>query len=319
MNERRIWGFGSVAIDFRVRTPDLGENYKEKLLAQETWAMGGGACANALVQAARLGAQSGWLGKLGCDRIGDMIRDMLSQEGVDCQHILSDDKMLSPFNIAAYAGEQMLRRCGIMLPNSLNSLTNEDLKALVSAVRPGDIVHVELGEISAEHVLGFLRLCREKGAFTVLDIDLDPVRQCGCNTDTLNGLFSFVDLLMPNAAALHTVFPGCGHAEIARRLHRSSNGKPVVLTQGSAGAILLEKGSAEVIPAYPLTDLCDTVGAGDAFHGGVIFALSRGKNLRDAVRLGSACGAMNCLQFGARSGMPDLKQVTEFMEKMNHG
>ena len=48
----------------------------------------------------------------------------------------------------------------------------------------------------------------------------------------------------------------------------------------------------------------DTVGAGDAFHGGLLFALSSKMELPQSVRLGAYCASTNCTSFGAREGMP---------------
>ena len=71
-----VYGFGSAAVDFRIRTADYGDLYKDKLLAQ-TWAeMGGGAVANFLSQVSRLGVKTSFLGKLGNDVIGKRIIEL---------------------------------------------------------------------------------------------------------------------------------------------------------------------------------------------------------------------------------------------------
>lgn len=59
-----IYGFGSACVDYRIHIPDMGEGYTSKVVADEIKELGGGACANCLVQAARLGADCTYLGKL---------------------------------------------------------------------------------------------------------------------------------------------------------------------------------------------------------------------------------------------------------------
>ena len=96
-----IFGFGSAALDFRIRTADLGPEYRAKLLARETALLGGGAVANALVQVSRLGGDAAFLGKLGGDWIGERIVAGLESEGVDCSATIMDPMECSPFNVAA--------------------------------------------------------------------------------------------------------------------------------------------------------------------------------------------------------------------------
>jgi sugar/nucleoside kinase (ribokinase family) len=123
-----VYGFGSAAVDFRIRTADYGDLYKDKLLAQ-TWAeMGGGAVANFLSQVSRLGVKTAFLGKLGNDVIGKRIIELLEKENVDCSGIIVSDEFCSPFNVAVYSGLEMRRRGGFLIPNSLAKLTEEDIE-----------------------------------------------------------------------------------------------------------------------------------------------------------------------------------------------
>ncbi|MBQ4298376.1 MAG: carbohydrate kinase, partial [Clostridia bacterium] len=68
-----VYGFGTAAVDFRIRTADFGDLYKDKLLAQTCAEMGGGALANFLSQVSRLGGRTAFLGKLGRDPMGEKI------------------------------------------------------------------------------------------------------------------------------------------------------------------------------------------------------------------------------------------------------
>ncbi len=87
MAPARVIGFGTATLDYRIRTADLGIGYTEKLLAREVDVLGGGATANCLVQASRLGADTVWVGKLGRDEPAETIVGQLEAEGIETELI----------------------------------------------------------------------------------------------------------------------------------------------------------------------------------------------------------------------------------------
>ena len=298
---KKIWGFGSACVDIRICTADYGPGYTAKLLAREKKMQGGGACANFLAQVSRLGGEAGYLGKLGKDAIGDRILAQLAEEKVDISHVIRDEKALSPFNVAVYAGENWRRVGGFLLPNALGEMTEEELSLLAAPVEKGDIVYCEIGEIPLPQCEYFLRLVKEKGAVTLVDVDLDPVKQCGGTKEEIDSIFALCDYLLPNTEAVQEMTGAKTPLDVLETLSRSCHAR-VIVTAGEEGAWLLERGKPVNISVTPVKPL-DTVGAGDAFHGGFAFALARGMEVEKAVLLGCICGAHNCMTFGARDGM----------------
>jgi sugar/nucleoside kinase (ribokinase family) len=78
-----------------------------------------------------------------------------------------------------------------------------------------------------------------------------------------------------------------------------------VIKQGEFGALLLEPGRAFYVPAFPLEDVFDPTGAGDAFAGGFMGYLARsgaddGDDMRRAMVYGAAMGSFAVSQFGIR-------------------
>lgn len=309
----RIFGFGSATLDFRINTADFGDSYRDKLLARETKVFGGGAAANCLVQVARLSRKAvgwsmrpAWLGKLGRDCIGDGIVSGLEEEGVDCSAALRDATVCSPFNVAVYA--EWRRVGGYLLPNALGTLTPGEVDQLVFVPEPGDWCIVEIGEIPLDSVHGFCRTAHARGVHLVVDVDLDPQRQCVGDPSLIGATLRCADVLAPNRAALRSLYGEIGAPELVDAL-LAEYGVSVVITSGEDGAYYRDPGQpARHVPAIPV-DVVDTVGAGDAFHGGLLYALSRGETLADAVLLGTRCGAAACLKFGARTSMPTMEEL----------
>jgi sulfofructose kinase len=311
MEATRVIGFGTATVDYRIRTADLGEGYTDKLLARKVGVYGGGAIANCLVQVARLGGRAVWLGKLGKDRLAEIIIGQLEAEGIDCSRVLYDASLSSPFNLAVYAGPKRRRVGGYLLPNSLASLSENDISALATAVRPGDWVVTEIGELPLKMVLLLCRQAKEGGARLAVDVDLDPLRQCGANRRVVAEIFRMQELIMANHRALQSVYGAIKAEELALRLGEVFSVLTVVSAEAE-GCYYSESGdSVEHLPAIPV-EVVDPVGAGDAFHGGLLYAMAEGQDFVQGLEIARRCAALNCLSFGARKGMPKRKDLEQF-------
>jgi len=299
----RIFGFGTAAVDFRIFTAEMGLDYKDKLLAQRISVFGGGATANCLVQVARLGGKAAWLGKLGNDWIGLKIIEQLEQEGVDCSGVVQTSDQCSPFNVAVYAGKRGRRIGGFLLPNSLSALSDSDIASLCKPLRAGDWMIVEVGEIPLEDILNLCRLSKAAGAKLMIDVDLDPIRQCDGSPQLVTALFGLADILVPNRAAVESIYSGMSSGALAEKMAKR-HGVMTVVTAGEDGVYFCKPESGPIHQKSYAINVVDTVGAGDAFHGGLLYALAQGWPIERAVDLGARCGAENCNAFGARNGMP---------------
>jgi len=81
--------------------------------------------------------------------------------------------------------------------------------------------------------------------------------------------------------------------------------KRVVIKQGEYGALLMEPGRTFYVPAYPLEEVFDPTGAGDAFAGGFMGYLARvgsaaPEQMRRAMVYGSTMGSFAVEGFGIK-------------------
>ena len=86
-------------------------------------------------------------------------------------------------------------------------------------------------------------------------------------------------------------------AHEAKQIIRTKKCEVIVVSIGAAGAILVTKDKTIPI-APPAVEIKSTVGAGDSMVAGIVFALSRGKNIETAVQYGVACGTATTLTSG---------------------
>jgi arabinose-5-phosphate isomerase len=108
------------------------------------------------------------------------------------------------------------------------------------------------------------------------------------------------DLLKPTVVAARELFPEISDLEqLVGRIREHYGIDTVLLTDGERGS-LLSNGEGETwIAAYPVREVVDTTGAGDAFLGGFLAAEALGLSAADAARFGNACGAACVEQIGA--------------------
>lgn len=78
--------------------------------------------------------------------------------------------------------------------------------------------------------------------------------------------------------------------EEARRVVERGMAEVLVISLGSAGALLADSGGVERLRA-PIVPIRSKVGAGDSMVAGIVLALSRDQTVGDAVRFGIAAGA----------------------------
>jgi len=128
--------------------------------------------------------------------------------------------------------------------------------------------------------------------------------------DVLLELLRHIDILMVNDSEAREL---SGDWNIYRAAHwiLSRGPKMAVVKQGEHGALLVDKDTTFKVPAYPLQEVFDPTGAGDAFAGGFMAHVARTgdlsfSNLRRAMVYGSAMGSLAVEAFGVQR----LEQVS---------
>jgi sugar/nucleoside kinase (ribokinase family) len=122
--------------------------------------------------------------------------------------------------------------------------------------------------------------------------------------DVLLELLRHIDILMVNDAEAREL---SGDWNVYRAAHWILGRGPrmAVIKQGEHGALLVDSETAFKVPAYPLQEVFDPTGAGDAFAGGFMGYLARVgdasfDNLRRAMVYGSAMGSFAVEAFGVQ-------------------
>ncbi len=308
----KIYGFGSACVDYRIHIPDMGSDYTSKVMADEIIELGGGACANCLVQAARLGANCTYIGKFGDDHQANTILTLFSSENIKTDLVDSEVGVISPFNVAVYKGKNNERVGGYLLPNSLKTITRKDARNLAKKMTEGSVVIVEIGEIPLETVLAFSKAALKRNIRIFIDVDLDPVKQLNEPIELFENILKCADAIIPNYDSVKDVYGIFDEAELASHMSKILQ-KTVIVTAGEKGVYYCEDGKKSVNVHADKINAVDTVGAGDSFHGSLLYSLAINNSLEKSIKFAVQCAQLTCMGFGARTSMPYLKDVKQFL------
>jgi sugar/nucleoside kinase (ribokinase family) len=144
--------------------------------------------------------------------------------------------------------------------------------------------------------------------------------------DALLELLCRVDVLMVNDAEAREL-SGDWNIHRAGRWILDHGPRRVVIKQGEYGALLIEAGRTFYVPAYPLEEVFDPTGAGDAFAGGFMAYLARTgaltqDNLRRAMVYGAAMGSYAVASFGIRGfegvSLADVERRVQAFKDLTH-
>ncbi|HOH47230.1 MAG TPA: PfkB family carbohydrate kinase [Candidatus Cloacimonadota bacterium] len=107
---------------------------------------------------------------------------------------------------------------------------------------------------------------------------------------------------------------------LAARLILDMGVRLVVVKRGECGAVIISKESYYFAPAYPISPVRDTTGAGDSFAGGFLGYISAKKSLddqtiRQALRYGTVMAALNVAEFSVDGLHTADQQRIESMQK----
>lgn len=120
-----------------------------------------------------------------------------------------------------------------------------------------------------------------------------------------------VDVLKPCKAAARELTGETDFDRIAQKM-LALGPRLVAITMGKEGCLIADSSSTTHVPCFKV-NVVDTTGAGDAFMGGLSYALLQGWNARRVGEFANACAALCCTRVGARA-MADRKQVEALIQ-----
>ncbi|MFG2434307.1 ribokinase [Streptomyces sp. NPDC048508] len=288
---------GSANADLVVRVerrPAAGET----VLGSDLVVHPGGKGANQAVAAARLGARTALLARVGDDGHGRLLLDAQRAAGVDTVGVLVGG---APTGVALITVDPSGDNSIVVSPGANGRLAPADVRAAGSLFQASRVVSAQL-EIPLETVVEVVRSLAEGGR---LVLNPSPPRPLPSE------VLAACDPLIVNEHEARVIAGddlGDSPEDWATAL-LALGPRSVVITLGAAGALVAERAGARVrVPSVRVAAV-DTTGAGDAFTAALAWRLGRGESLPEAAGYAARVGAAAVTRAGAQESFPTAEEV----------
>ncbi|MGZ8185632.1 MAG: bifunctional D-glycero-beta-D-manno-heptose-7-phosphate kinase/D-glycero-beta-D-manno-heptose 1-phosphate adenylyltransferase HldE [Methylobacter sp.] len=235
-----------------------------------------GGAGNVAFNIARLGGKVTLLGVVGNDREGEILKELLEAEGVDCDFIV-ENSIRSICKLRVMAQHQQLIRVDFE-DTPINFDRDELLTKLVRYLPQNDvIVFSDYAKGTLTHISDYIVQARQTG----IKILVDPK---GVDYQR----YAEADLITPNLSELLAVVGTCENEdsliEKGRDLLRQYQIPALLLTRGEAGMTLIQESQVHSLPAQA-KEVFDVTGAGDTVIAVMALSIALDMSLYDAMYL----------------------------------
>ncbi|MEX1378131.1 MAG: ribokinase [Eubacteriales bacterium] len=303
----KIVVFGSFAADLTSRAPRLPKS-GETIIGSSFKIGPGGKGSNQGVAAKRAGADMTMITKVGNDVFGKIALDIYKNEGMSTEHIFIDQEKETGTALIM-VDENTAENQILVVSGACGNISDQDIKSVEHIIEDAKIVLMQL-EINMDATEKVIKLAH--GMSKTIVLNTAPAMPLSAE------ILSMVSIVTPNEheAEIMTGIKVSDResAEIAAdRLMEMGVGS-VVITMGKEGAFVKSDGESRMIDGISVNAV-DTTGAGDAFNGAFVTALSEGMDIFEAARFGNAAGALSVTKYGTAPAMPYREEIEKALEK----
>ncbi|MFD7706557.1 ribokinase [Streptomyces sp. NPDC059786] len=275
------------------RRPAAGETVLGSDLAVHPGGKGG----NQAVAAARLGARTALLARVGDDAHGRLLLDAQRAAGVDTAGVLVGG---APTGVALITVDPSGDNSIVVSPGANARLTPADVRAAGDLFRASRVVSTQL-EIPLKTVVETVRTMADGSRLV-----LNPSPPVPLPAEVL----AACDPLIVNEHEARVVLgetAGAEPGDWARAL-LALGPRSVVVTLGARGALVADAHGTALVPSVKV-EAVDTTGAGDAFTAALAWRLGTGAALADAAAYAARVGAAAVTKEGAQASYPTAEEV----------
>lgn len=297
--------FGSLNMDLVAQTPRL-PTPGETVQGQCFFTSPGGKGANQAVAAARLGATTYLVGRVGNDAFADELLTGLKADSVDTQQVLVESQTHS--GVAMITVNQSSENTIIVIAGANGNVDQTDVQRVIPLFSQATALLLQL-EVPLSAIIAAAKAAKSAG----IKVILDPAPAPDHLPDELYGL---IDIITPNETEAQRLtgieITDETMARKAAEVLLSRGVKTAVIKLGARGVFCLNSSQQFYVEPFPVQAI-DTVAAGDAFNGAMATALDRDLSLREAVIWGAAAGALATTKSGAQPALPHWEIFYHFL------
>lgn len=263
-----------------------------------------------------LGANSGFLGKVGKDALSRMVYDTIQEFGVDMRHVVTSGEGQIGLAFIEYLPDGR-RNYEYYRSHSVGSLFRAeelDTEAFDGAYAlhfPGMLLDLspELREAS----LFAARTAKEKGVLLSFDPNIRTELNREESLERMIGVIRMSDIIAPTLAEGRMITGRESVGDVLRALHELGP-SVIALTMDKDGAAVSSAGEVALCEGIDVP-VVDPTGAGDTFAAALVVALQRGMSLVDTAMFCNCAGTLVVTKRGViGQAIPTLEEVNALME-----
>ena len=297
-----LGGINMDLIGIAQRLADPGET----VIGDEFYTAPGGKGGNQAVAAARMGGRVSMIGRVGTDIFGPILLEEFRGYGVDVSGVAIDPEHASGIAVILLNAERQNHIVQILGANT--QCDDEQLAAARLALDGADVLMLQL-EVPYAVSIAAAREAKRLGVKVIWD---PAPASAGFPVES----FEVLDVVTPNqteAEALTGIaVTDMRSAQSAAAELRRMGAPTAIVKLGDEGVYYSGPDGSGHVGSY-VVEAVDTVAAGDAFGGAFAVGLGEGRDIEEALRFGTAAGALAVTRPGAQEAMPSRAEVAKLM------
>ena len=285
---------GSVNMDYTALVKDLPLP-GETLLAKGFQMSGGGKGANQAMAAAAFSSHVKMISMLGDDPAGHALYEKMKNKGIDVSCVSFCD---TPTGNALINVADLGKNTIVVFPGANHKLTEDVIEKYRDVIVDADLVVMQL-EIPMSTVKKVANIAFE----AKVPVLLNPAPAQKLDAE----LLSKVTYITPNETELLRLTNSFETQRGAQAL-RALGVKNVIITLGSKGCYVKTDTEEFRVDSFKV-EAIDTTAAGDSFSGALAAQLALGVDLKTALKIANATGALTTTKIGAQEALPSKEEV----------
>jgi 2-dehydro-3-deoxygluconokinase len=276
----------------------------------------GGDTSNAIIAAARQGASTAYVTRVGADAFGDRLVELWKRENVDTAFVGRDVSAPTGVYFVTH-GPSGHTFSYLRAGSAASRMTPADLPR--ELIRGARYLHISgisqaISSSACDTVFAAMAMAREAGVKVAFDSNLRlklwPLDRARA---IIRETVAHCELFLPSLEDAE-LFTGLQDREAIMDWCLHAGAPAVVLKLGKEGAMIGSPQRRTHMPGRKV-DAVDATGAGDCFAGSLLARLVDGDDIDAAVAYANAAAALTTTGFGAVAPIPRPADVRAFMAK----
>lgn len=304
MPEKELIVVGELNVDLILNNIDGFPKIGTEILADDMNLTLGSSSAIMAANAAAMGVDTTFCGKVGNDMFGEVVLKELKNKNVCTDHISSSDTHQTGITIVmSYAEDRAnVTYCGAMELLTIDDIPWEDIK---------NFKHLHLSNFFIQKgirkdITTIFKKVKEAGITTSLDLQWDPENKWDFD---YRECLPYVDVFMPNEAEIMALTRTSSVDEALEAVKPFAN--TIALKMGAKGSVGIEDDTQMEVSSFTNPKHIDSIGAGDSFNSGFIKKYIGGGSLRECLTYGNLMGALNTTAAGGTGAFNSPEEIEQ--------